>query len=60
MLYWTTLLDSGFSLEEPSKYAKRVYNLIAQGYSVDEEVSNDTVVEQQGISEPGTNMEDVD
>lgn len=33
MLYDTVMLDSGFSLEEPSKYAQKVYRMISLGMS---------------------------
>lgn len=33
LLYETVLLDSGFALEEPSKYATRIYKLLQAGLS---------------------------
>ena len=33
MLFETVLLDSGFTLDEPSKYAQNIYKLIASGLS---------------------------
>jgi molecular chaperone HtpG len=33
MLYETVMLDSGFSLEEPSKYAQKIYRMISLGMS---------------------------
>ena len=38
MLYSTALLDSGFSLEEPSKYAQQIYKIMTAG--LDEEVTD--------------------
>jgi molecular chaperone HtpG len=66
MLYQTTLIDSGFSLDEPSKYAQQIYKLMSVGLGAEED---DEVIdiqdEETDISKlPDTNtantMEEVD
>jgi molecular chaperone HtpG len=37
MLYSTALLDSGFALEEPNKYAQQIYKIMTLGLAGDEE-----------------------
>ena len=58
LLYDTVMLDSGFDLEEPSKYAQCIYRLIACGLSIKDEE------EQKEVQIPETtnvtSMEDVD
>ena len=59
LLYDTVMLDSGFDLEEPSKYAQCIYRLIACGLSIkDEEEPKEEV--QIPETTDVTSMEDVD
>jgi molecular chaperone HtpG len=41
MLFSTALIDSGFSLEEPSKYAQQIYKIMSVGLDDDDESEED-------------------
>lgn len=66
LLYETALLTSGFSLEDPTTFGKRIYRMVQLGLSIDEpeeaEGGGDEdmpPLEEQGADE-GSKMEEVD
>lgn len=69
MLYSTSLIDSGFTLEEPSKYAQQIYKLLNLGITgIDDDTHNNenTETEESDINTintpamASTTMEEVD
>jgi molecular chaperone HtpG len=65
LLYDTALLTSGFTLDDPSIYARRVTKMISLGLSLDtedvEEITADAApVEEVTTEGAASNMEDVD
>ena len=50
MLYSTSLLDSGFSIEEPSKYAQQIYKIMSLGLSGEDD--DEETVEVVKVQEP--------
>jgi len=65
MLYDTSLLTSGFSLDEPTTFANRIHRLIKLGLSIDEEEGDDMNDEDLPALEasdevPDSTMEEVD
>ncbi|KAA0203429.1 hypothetical protein HAZT_HAZT004677 [Hyalella azteca] len=68
LLFETSLLTSGFTLEEPTKHAGRIYRMIKLGLGIDDD-SADTAVEMpslddlpplEGEDEDASRMEEVD
>ncbi|CAL1278726.1 unnamed protein product [Larinioides sclopetarius] len=68
LLFETSLLCSGFALENPQTHASRIYRMIKLGLGIDEEeatgASGDTAVEEmpslEGDDEDASRMEEVD
>jgi len=66
LLFETSLLTSGFTLENPSGFASRIYRMIKLGLSIDEEPASQAPVEDLPPLEPGaaaegeSKMEEVD
>jgi len=64
MLYDTSLLTSGFSLDEPTTFAGRIHRLIKLGLSIDEEdgdAADDELPPLESAADIGeSTMEEVD
>lgn len=68
LLFETSLLSSGFTLDEPQVHAARIYRMIKLGLGIDEEdpipdepkIADDVVPPLEGDSEDASRMEEVD
>merc|ERR1711976_636151 len=68
LLFETSLLSSGFSLEDPAVHAQRIHRMIKLGLGIDEddvEAAGDTAVDDdmpplEGDAEDASRMEEVD
>ncbi|KAJ2012434.1 Hsp90 chaperone hsp82 [Coemansia sp. S610] len=62
LMYETSLLASGFNLEEPSTFANRIYRMIKLGLSLDDEevaaVADSDAPALEEVTE--SNMEEID
>ncbi|GBF98780.1 hypothetical protein Rsub_11362 [Raphidocelis subcapitata] len=64
LMFETALLSSGFSLDEPSTFAGRIYRMIKLGLSIDEDEAGDAEelppLEEEAGADEGSRMEEVD
>ena len=65
LLYETSLLVSGFTIEEPAAYAERIHKLVSLGLNVDEEAeTSEEAAKEDGAAAPEaageSTMEEVD
>jgi len=62
LLFDTSLLTSGFSLEDPAAYAERIHRMIKLGLSIDDSVDDTPIAEDEpsGQEAGESKMEEVD
>jgi len=61
LLYDTSLLTSGFSLDEPTTFAKRIHHLIKMGLSINEDDEEEAIPDLEVTDEVAdSTMEEVD
>merc|ERR1712025_673916 len=53
LLFETAMLNSGFSLEEPSTFTDRIHRMVKLGLSLDEDTVSEEIEEQCQLNESG-------
>ena len=63
LLFETSLINSGFTLEKPTRFTERIYNMVKIGLGIEEETDSDLVseelVSEELVSEELVSNEDV-